>query len=248
MSIAVVRYPWTLQQTINDHCSMSIYTSIYYNLCHRNVHKKETWVPGSGLHRHHIVPKHTGGSDDESNFTYLTVREHIISHLLLWKIHNNPNDLRAMHMLGAELTPVQRKITGKFCRDNKIGFHGASKKEKLEWSNRGRETMKKEGKGMYGFTFEQRSEWNEKYKLNRTHKTNKDWQYWMSKEGRKKRSKMGAQALIGRKCVYLPGELTYKRILPSEVDSYLSNGYLLGWPFSIINGKRPRKISSEIES
>jgi hypothetical protein len=99
-----------------------MYLSIYYNLCNSKKQLKESWGKGSNLHRHHIVPVHAGGTDDDFNFTYLTVREHIIAHYLLWKIYKRPNDLRAMKMLGANLTSNQRKIVGEFCFQNNIGI------------------------------------------------------------------------------------------------------------------------------
>lgn len=223
----------------------SIYRTIYNNLCSSRVHLKETWKPGSNLHRHHIVPKHSGGTDDESNFTYLTVREHVIAHFLLWKMHQNPNDLRAMHMLGAELTSLQRKITGEFCRDNNIGFYSATPEQKREWTDAGRKTMKEKKLGMYGFTEEQRSKWNAEFELFNNWKKNDDWKFWLTSEGRRIRAKMGAKALTGRKCMYIPGQSSYKRVKPEDFDKHLSMGYVFGWPFSIQDGKKPKKTSSE---
>ncbi len=144
------------------------YLIVYNNLCLAKSQLKENWLPGSGLHRHHILPRHSGGEDREENFTYLTVREHIIAHFLLWKIYNNPNDLRSMHMLGAKLTPLQRKITGEWCRDNKIGFHGSSKEKLIKWRDSGRNSQKNSGD------------------------TN-SWYFWSTEEGRKKRASMGGK-------------------------------------------------------
>ena len=100
-----------------------MYLSIYQNLCNRGKFKISEYRKYSGLHEHHIIPEHSGGLSNPENLTYLTIREHIVAHFLLWKIYNKPNDLRAMKMLGAKLTPTQRKIIGEFCRDNKIGIH-----------------------------------------------------------------------------------------------------------------------------
>lgn len=99
-----------------------MYQEIYTSMCEKNRANVKFYAHGSGLHRHHIVPRHQGGIDDESNVTYVSVRVHIALHFLLWKIHKNPNDLRSMHMLGAKLSVAQRRITGEFCRDNKIGI------------------------------------------------------------------------------------------------------------------------------
>lgn len=38
-------------------------------------------------HKHHIVPKHQGGTDDKSNLIELTVEEHAEAHRLLYEKH-----------------------------------------------------------------------------------------------------------------------------------------------------------------
>lgn len=78
---------------------MSIYKKIYHNLCEKHSHLKEEWQPESGLHRHHIKPKHSGGTDVQSNYTYLTIKKHIIAHWLLWKIYGNINDKKSFILL-----------------------------------------------------------------------------------------------------------------------------------------------------
>jgi hypothetical protein len=78
---------------------MNIYKSFYDSLCNRGKNLGEQWKPGSGLHRHHIIPKHNGGLDDKNNYTYLTIREHIVAHWLLWKIHKKYQDKCAFSIL-----------------------------------------------------------------------------------------------------------------------------------------------------
>lgn len=39
--------------------------------------------------KHHILPKSLGGSNDSKNLVNLTLREHYIAHLLLFKIYKN---------------------------------------------------------------------------------------------------------------------------------------------------------------
>lgn len=36
-------------------------------------------------HRHHIIPRHAGGTDDPSNLVELTVEEHAEAHRILWE-------------------------------------------------------------------------------------------------------------------------------------------------------------------
>ena len=58
------------------------YTKIYWRLLSDKLIRKKF----SGSHRHHIVPKSLGGSNEFSNLCYLTPREHYICHLLLTKM------------------------------------------------------------------------------------------------------------------------------------------------------------------
>ena len=117
----------------------------YNNLCHNGKQRKNEYIKYSGLHCHHIIPKHAGGTDEEDNLTYLTLREHIIAHYLLYRINKHPNDLRSMYMLGAYLSIPRRKIIGEYCRDNKLGFHSASPEQRRTWSAKGIETQKVSG-------------------------------------------------------------------------------------------------------
>jgi hypothetical protein len=44
------------------------------------------------LHKHHIIPKYMGGTDDPSNLVELTVEQHAEAHRLLYKEHGNWQD------------------------------------------------------------------------------------------------------------------------------------------------------------
>ena len=71
------------------------------------MHLEEDWKPvGSGLERHRILPKHQGGTYAKSNCTYLTRREHILAHYLLWRINGHDGDLNAwQRMKGVKCYP-----------------------------------------------------------------------------------------------------------------------------------------------
>lgn len=148
-----------------------LYTKIYNNICDNGKLNKQIYEnKKSDLHKHHIIPTHSGGHDIEENYTYISVREHIICHFLLWKINKLPNDLRAMKMLGAKLTKEQRKIVGIWCKNNKIGYHAD-------------DVRKRVGKQTY-----------EKQKKEYENSGDKNFYYWSTDEGRNERASMGGKA------------------------------------------------------
>lgn len=208
---------------------MSIYLEIYNNLCNNRSKSLSEWLtPKSNLHRHHIIPKHSGGIDEELNYAYLTIREHIIAHFLLWKIYKNPNDLRAMNMLGAKLTYNQRSTVGKWCFENKIGIHGDPNKLK-EARKRGNETQRKNKIGAF-FNPELKKEIASKGGKASIKSEKNPWSYWASPEGRSQRARMGGIAIRDRVVMHKPSDSTFKRIKKEEVSKYQQLGYIFGVP------------------
>ena len=172
-----------------------------------------------------------GGSDSEDNLTYLKVREHIIAHYLLWKIYKNPNDLRSMKMLGAKLTPRHRKITGEFCRDNKIGIFSHSKEQRDIWSYRGFENQKLEylenqTKNYYYWSTPEGR--RERASLGGKKRASPAFNYWCSPEGAKERASRGGKAHKGKKVMHFPGVKGWKRIKPEDVEVRLKEGWKFG--------------------
>jgi hypothetical protein len=47
------------------------------------------------LHRHHIIPTHAGGTNDQSNIILLTVTEHAEAHRILYEKHGHWQDKTA---------------------------------------------------------------------------------------------------------------------------------------------------------
>lgn len=44
------------------------------------------------LHKHHIIPRHAGGSDDPSNLVELTIEEHAEAHRMLYEQYGRDED------------------------------------------------------------------------------------------------------------------------------------------------------------
>jgi len=59
-------------------------------------------------HKHHIVPKHAGGSNDPSNIVSLTVQEHAEAHRLLWEKHGLTADFVAWKMLSGKTDEAEQ--------------------------------------------------------------------------------------------------------------------------------------------
>jgi hypothetical protein len=55
------------------------------------------------LHKHHIVPKHAGGSDDPSNLIELTIEEHAEAHRVLFEEHGRWQDRIAWLTLSGQI-------------------------------------------------------------------------------------------------------------------------------------------------
>lgn len=208
-----------------------MFNHIYSNLCEGNKSRREDYKKYSGLHEHHIIPKHMGGTDDDYNLTYLNVREHIIAHYLLWKIYKNANDLRSMKMLGANLSPQHRKIIGEFCRDNQLGFFSTPIEERKEWMIKGIETQKQEYlnekvKNFYYWSTKEGRK--ERASLGGKKRASKEFNYWASNQGRQERASLGGKAHKGKKVMHLPGIKGWKRISPEDIDMKLNEGWKFG--------------------
>jgi hypothetical protein len=115
MCIARLQSPYTL--TLNRSISMSIYT-----------------------HKHHIIPRHMGGTDDPSNLVVLSIEDHAQAHLDLYEQHGLMQDLVAHRMLLGQIDKAEAiKLLQK-----------APKSER--WKQKARERNTGEGNPMYGKT------------------------------------------------------------------------------------------------
>lgn len=68
-------------------------------------------------HKHHIIPKHAGGTDDPSNIVLLTIEEHATAHENLWKEHGRWQDYCAWKSLTNQITNSERNYLLSVNRD-----------------------------------------------------------------------------------------------------------------------------------
>ena len=55
-------------------------------------------------HKHHIIPRHMGGTDDPSNLVELTIEEHAQAHERLYEEHGHDQDRVAARMLRGQIS------------------------------------------------------------------------------------------------------------------------------------------------
>lgn len=137
-----------------------MFKQIHDNIIIIGCQRKNLYKSNSGYHKHHILPKHSGGKDIDSNYTYLTEREHFIIHYLLWKIYKNEKDLWSAQFLKKKFhipKDIRKqqaskggKIGGKKQAELGLGFHQYKTNPDLhrKWSSSGGKSHKNK-KTMY---------------------------------------------------------------------------------------------------
>jgi hypothetical protein len=86
-------------------------------------------------HKHHIVPRHMGGTDDSSNLIELTVEEHAEAHRKLWEQYGNIKDYCAWK--GLEGTIGKEEIV-RLLMDPTGRVHTEETKQKISQSHKGK--------------------------------------------------------------------------------------------------------------
>lgn len=94
-------------------------------------------------HKHHIVPRHMGGTDDSSNLIELTVEEHAEAHRKLWEQYGNIKDYCAWK--GLEGTIGKEEIV-RLLMDPTGRVHTEETKQKISQSHMGKSKHTEESK------------------------------------------------------------------------------------------------------
>lgn len=121
-----------------------------------------------GKHRHHIIPKHMGGSNDPSNLIELTIEEHAEAHRKLYEDYGHWQDYLAWKSLSGQINSDEiRRLktilvwTGrKHTDDAKEKIKKARKNQKSSRWTWNEESRKRRSQAMLGST--QSQEANEK--------------------------------------------------------------------------------------
>ena len=111
------------------------YSKIYWQLIAKR--KENVIHPSSNVlyEQHHIIPRCMLGSDEPDNLINLTIREHFIAHLLLWKIQPNSSLSLAVHFMANTRTGL--RLTSRQFEKLKIEVRKVlSESSKQQWENK----------------------------------------------------------------------------------------------------------------
>lgn len=86
------------------------------------------------VEKHHIIPKHAGGSDDQTNLVFLIYEDHILAHYIRWIEFKDPKDKIAYSVMSNQIVDIRKE------RARLGGIIGGPL---------GQETLKKENKGWF---------------------------------------------------------------------------------------------------
>jgi hypothetical protein len=93
-------------------------------------------------HKHHIIPKHMGGTDDPSNLVQLTVEEHAEAHRKLFEEHGLWQDEIAWKGLSGMIDHAE-VISQVISKSNKGRKHSEQTRKKISESHKGKKISEK---------------------------------------------------------------------------------------------------------
>jgi hypothetical protein len=94
-------------------------------------------------HKHHIVPRYEGGSDDPSNLVELTSTQHAMWHFAEWQRKNNKEDFIAWKALAAIIPEEERFLL--------LSQLGGSRSKGKKWTEENRAKLRKPKPGAHGY-------------------------------------------------------------------------------------------------
>ena len=90
-------------------------------------------------HKHHIIPRHLGGTDEPSNIVELTLKEHVEAHKELYEKHGRWQDRVAYQMLSGQIGKEEMIMEIFKNRKNRLGAVLSDEtKEKIRMAKKGK--------------------------------------------------------------------------------------------------------------
>lgn len=147
-------------------------------------------------HKHHIIPKHMGGTDDPSNLVEVTIEEHANLHKQLWEELGNWQDKVAWQMLSGQITIAQAiKETQRNYMKNRV-ISEETRKKMAEGTKR---RLQRQGHHMLGKKFSEAS----KKKMSESHIGQVPWNKGRIKtDEEKNKDKLAQYKVTKYECQY----------------------------------------------
>lgn len=187
-------------------------------------------------HKHHIIPKHIGGSDEPSNLIELTVEEHAEVHRLLWEEYGRWQDYCAWLSLSKQIT-IQESIKLAQILGNLGKKHSQDHRKKITDSKVKNKTIKhkqltkeKISKSLIGNKraegTKRSKEWIEKYKGSKSGKNNYMWGKTHNIESKIKISKSKQKPIMIDGKIFNSGldAAKYFSVTPATISYWIKKG------------------------
>ena len=100
-------------------------------------------------HKHHIIPKHMGGTDDPDNLVELTVEDHAIAHYVRYRMFGRWQDRLAWNGLANRITheeAVRQAVSDSHKGKTYEEIHGAKKGQEMRKARAKQMTRLRRGK------------------------------------------------------------------------------------------------------
>jgi hypothetical protein len=94
------------------------------------------------IHKHHIIPRHMGGSDDPSNIVKLSVAEHANAHRILFETYGKTEDKIAWLCLSGQIGHEEARLAAYrigYAKRDKSFFNTEEYKKKISLASKGRD-------------------------------------------------------------------------------------------------------------
>jgi hypothetical protein len=118
-------------------------------------------------HKHHIIPRYMGGTNEPENLVEVTVTQHAMFHFCNYQLWGNAEDRIAWRALSGQITADEAALeamalggrkSGNKNKENKTGIFSLSLEERSKNSKKGGNKHKENKTGIFGLSLEEKIE------------------------------------------------------------------------------------------
>jgi len=123
--------------------------------------------PNERTHKHHLVPRYMGGSNEPENLVEVTVTQHAMFHFCNYQLWSNEEDKIAWKMLSGQINVDEAKQKAKILgcirggqiqKENSTGIFALTFEQRSENSKKTAQSNKEKGIAIFGMTYEEKIE------------------------------------------------------------------------------------------